>query len=428
MKQNAKKLPGKEAVPGKQTSGNWIVKLLCVIAAFFLWLYVMIVVNPVYQETFQDIPVRVVGMEELRKNSNLSIYDMSENKAAVTTIHVTVSGKRSRVLLLEAEEIVATADVSRITSAGKANVTIDVELPDGVSLVEKSMNKVSLTLEESAIKLLPLSENIVGLDLPSGYEHGTVEYSFDNIEVSGPKSIIDDIASAKVQIDFNGRMTSFEENCDIYFVNSRGNRVNSPYLQYDETQVLTRVPVYRSVTVPVEVYFKNHFINETNAVISVVPKEVTLKGEEDAMHQEVLLAPVILDEKNITDKMYGKTVSLQPAEGVMIQENNANVQVQVTLEDFMNHREMTVTDIQVTGASGLRYEIVEEELQIKLLGPVEELGKIRSSDLSAVVDLSGYSPENSGEITRTPIIEIDAEGVSNVCAVGDYTIHIEINK
>lgn len=408
---------------GTQNSGNWIVKLLCVFAAFLLWLYVMVVVSPEYQETFYEIPITLTGIEDLKKDHGLSIYNSEE----AGTVNVTVAGKRSIVLKLEEDQIVATADVSGISSPGKTNVTIDVELPSGVTLVEKSQNKVQLVTEESVSRVIPINEKVINLDLPASYELGSVKYSFDTIQVSGPKSIVDSIAAARVNIDFEGRTTSFDATCDIYFINAFGDRVTSPYIQYDETQVDVYVPVYRSLTVPVEVSFVYGYLNESNATITVTPSEVTVKGEEAAMRADTLISPILLDEKKITENSYGRTITLQPAEGVMIEDDITNVQVQVDVDPSIQYMVLSVTDIEVTGADGIQYAVMDDELQVTLRGPLEALAKIRPADVYALVDLSGYSADNIGIVTKTPTIVIDVEDASEICEVGEYSVQVQIN-
>ena len=79
------------------------------------------------------------------------------------------------------------------------------------------------------------------------------------------------------------------------------------------------------------------------------------------------------------------------------------------------------------GASGIRYEIEDRELQIVLRGPLEQLSGIRPSDVYALVDLSGYSSDSSAKVTKTPTIVIDAENAADVYEVGEYAVQVQIN-
>ncbi|MBQ3591367.1 MAG: hypothetical protein II979_05445 [Clostridia bacterium] len=412
-----------EEMPVKRKTYNWVVKLLCVFAAVILWLYVMIVVSPQYQEVFYDVAVNLVGVEDLFSKHTLSVY----NRNDIGTIDVTVAGKRSQVLGLHIDEIIATADVSTISSSGTVNVNINVEVPSGLTVVEKSKAKVSLDVEEAVTRMIQLSEKVEHLELDEGYERGPAAFSLDSVQVSGPKRIVEGIARAEVALDFTGITTSLERTCEFYFVDELSNRITSRYLRYDNTPVDVYVPIYKTVTVPVEVLFTHGYINESNAAVTVSPGEVTLKGEEAAMRAEELLAPIILDEKKITENSYGKTVTLQPAEGITIQDGITSVQVHVDIDDSIQYLPLTITDIEVTGASGIRYEIEDKELQVVLRGPLDQLSGIRSSDVYALVDLSGYSSDSSAKVTKTPTIVIDAEDAADVYEVGEYAVQVQIN-
>ncbi|MBR4961535.1 MAG: hypothetical protein IKY52_11620, partial [Clostridia bacterium] len=90
--------------------------------------------------------------------------------------------------------------------------------------------------------------------------------------------------------------------------------------------------------------------------------------------------------------------------------------------------EVLVTDIEVTGASGgIRYEVVEDEILVTLRGPREQLSKLRPHDIYVEVDLSGYSTQTSGTITKTAVVVIDAEDTAGLYEVGEYTVQVRIN-
>ncbi|MBQ8402500.1 MAG: hypothetical protein IJX14_11295, partial [Clostridia bacterium] len=107
--------------------------------------------------------------------------------------------------------------------------------------------------------------------------------------------------------------------------------------------------------------------------------------------------------------------------------NINQVQVNVEIDPSIQYMDLTVTDIEATGANGIRYTIEDKELLVTLRGPIQKLGSIRPSDVYAVVDLSGYSAENSGMVTKTPSIIIDAEDAEGVYEVGEYTVQVRIN-
>lgn len=111
----------------------------------------------------------------------------------------------------------------------------------------------------------------------------------------------------------------------------------------------------------------------------------------------------------------------------MIEDDITSVQVQVDIDPSIQYMVLSVTDIEVTGADGIQYAVMDDELQVTLRGPLDALAKIRPSDVYALVDLSGYSADNIGIVTKTPTIVIDVEDASAICEVGEYSVQVQIN-
>ena len=89
------------------------VKILCFLAAFFLWLYVMSVESPQHEQIFSHLTVELTGTEGLEKN-HLALYS-----GYGTMVDVTLSGKKSVTSKLTERDIVVTADLSGINEGGR---------------------------------------------------------------------------------------------------------------------------------------------------------------------------------------------------------------------------------------------------------------------------------------------------------------------
>jgi len=423
-KNNTADLPVSEektaAVPKKKH--DWAIKLLCVFASFILWLYVMEVESPDYETTIGGITVELVGTDVLENQNGLSVYS-----GRGLPISITVSGKRSVVTKINTDEIVATADVSSISDPGRHQLNIHVDVPGGLAVQQKSQDSVTVYVDKADSSVIPVRENVQKMDLPASYEVGTISFEYNSINISGPENILSNVAAARVDIDLTNKTSSFTDTCAIYLVDMYNNVISSPYLKYSPAEITVEVPIYKSVTVPVEVYFAHGYLHDGNAEITVIPSQVTIKGDESAMNTDSLLAPIILDEKKITGNSYGRTVTLQPAEGTFIASGAGEVQINVEVDPSVQTMDILVTDIEVTGASGIRYEVEEDEILVTVRGPMEKLSRLRPSDIYAEVDLSGYSMQTSGTVTKTAEIVIDSEDADELFEVGEYTVQVKIN-
>ena len=83
-----------------------VLRLLSVVLALFLWFYVVAVENPYSERKITKIPIQFVNHEEL-ESRGLAI-DYSD----VQTMDVVISGSRSDVMKVRADEITATVDLT----------------------------------------------------------------------------------------------------------------------------------------------------------------------------------------------------------------------------------------------------------------------------------------------------------------------------
>ena len=53
---------------------NLIPRIVCFVFAFIMWIYVMVVDSPDYEQRFDGVPVDIVGATALEKNSSFSVF------------------------------------------------------------------------------------------------------------------------------------------------------------------------------------------------------------------------------------------------------------------------------------------------------------------------------------------------------------------
>ena len=86
-----------------------------------------------------------------------------------------------------------------------------------------------------------------------------------------------------------------------------------------------------------------------------------------------------------------------------------------------------VTDIDVAGDVDVNYQILDKSIAVTVRGTLEQLSKLRSTDFSAIVDLSGYSVNATGVIEEIAEIRIDSAYAEGVYEIGEYPIKVRLN-
>ncbi len=399
-----------------------IAKILCVFAAFCLWVYVMMVESPEYEETFSHIVVDLVNADELLSEKELAIYN-----GYGTMIDVTLSGKKSVISKLTERDIVATADVSNITEGGnRYDCKITVDVPAGCSLVGMSQETISVYLDKAASITVDLTEMRDNTKLPEGCYTGLIEFPVDKITVTGPTKVLDTVDRAVVMIDLTGVTKTETMTNSVYLADKNGNRIESPYIDYYPREITFEVPVIKTVSVPVEVYFKYGFLNFNNTDVKISPAEIEVTGDPSLVNKGGLIDPIELDEKlDFENLRYEAKFRLDTPDGVTLSTNE--VRVEAYVDPSIKLREISVPgeNIVDTGAKeGVKYTWNRQSVTVTVMGEVDKISTLTPDDIVIQLDMSPYSSTNEGTIKVRAEVIIDSEYKDDMLAVGSYTVDV----
>ena len=400
-----------------------IAKIMCVLVAFVMWIYVMMVESPEYEETFSYVTVELVNADRLIEEKELAIYN-----GHGTMVDITLSGKKSVLSKLSPADIVASADVSTITGeGGRYNCKITVDVPAGCQVVGMSQETVSVYVDKSAQISVPLGEIRENTNLPEGAFTGTIEYPVDMVTVTGPSIVISRVDKAVAKLDLSGVRKTANVTADIVLYDKEGSRINSPYVDYYPKQVSVTVPVQKTVTVNVDVLFKHGFLGYDNTSVVVSPATVDITGDVDVINKGNLIESIVLDEKTDFEKFRcQEKFMLDAVEGVTLSVNE--VEVTATIDSsIISTRDITVpgNNIMDTGARpGVEYTYDRQATSVVLMGPPVALAAIDPEDITLVLDMSPYSESNGGASNVNAKIVIDSDVADEVMEIGVYPIKV----
>ena len=408
------------SAPRATSRGNLVAWILCLVAAFVMWIYVMAVESPEHEQIFSHLPVELTGTETLSENE-LAVYS-----GYGTMIDVTLSGKKSVVSRLSERDIVVTADLKNITDGGRYTLKVAVDVPAGCKLAGMSQNTISVYVDQAMTISVDLTERRINTNLPEGCYTGTVDFPVDKITVTGPRNVLSRVDGAEVTLDLADVTRTTNVSAPVILVNAKGEALSSPYIDYSPTTVSVTVPVYKSVTVPVRVGFRYGFLNSENTEITVTPATVEATGDPDVIDRASPLESIILDEKTeFENGRLTKTVALTPAEGVTL--SAAQAEVTAVIDSSIKTREFLIpgSNIVDTGAKeGVDYTWDRSAVPVTLMGPVDVLAKIDVDDITLVFDMSPYNDSNTGTIRVRADVSVDSLWRDQVFAVGTYEINV----
>ncbi len=406
-------------------------KILCVFAAFCLWIYVMTVESPEYEQTFANVTVELINTDELVSESGLMLYNGYGNMVGVT-----VSGKKSIVSKLSDSDIVVTADVGKITGgSGRYDCKLSVDVPAGCKLIGLSQETISVYVDLAASTTVKLTEKRENTNLPEGCYVGAVDYPVDMITIEGPEKIISRITEARFDNDMTGITSSATITQRVYLVDAYGNSIDSPYVKYYPQDVTVEIPILKSVSVPLEIVFKNGFFNLENTETTITPQAVRVIGEPDIIDAGRLIDKIEIDEVN--DYNSGgkdelkcvKKVSLKAVDGVELETDTVEI-TSVPVSEIKS-RKITVPGkniIDTGGKSGVSYTWDQSPVTVRIIGTLAALSSLSDEDIILRFDMSPYSVTNSGTTEVRAEVVIDSEYKDELLAIGDYEITVTFSN
>lgn len=373
---------------------NLGLKLISLVLAFVLWFLVVQIDDPKERDRFTNVSVKLVNTELLEKEGK--VYEILDNTDKVT---VTVTAPRSIINQLRSSDIVAEADVSRLTDINTIPITLDVQNAE-VTSIEGDHDVVRLNVENRKRKWIKLVGNTVG-EAADGYIVSNTSLDQTNIEVSGPESVVTLVDYASVKINVEGASTSLSANIDIELFDADGNEIEHEGLSKNVDYAYMTVEILATKDVPVKVEYMgvpaegylDTGVVECNittvkiagsnaalagvSAITVPAERMNITGESSDMVDIINLKEYLPDNIRFADSKFdGKitaTVYIEP-----------EVQLEMNIPAY----NITLHNVPEGYAAELPEDI--STYKLKVSGLQQYIGVLRQSAVGGIVDIEAW--------------------------------------
>ena len=173
----------------KMLTNNIGIKILAVIVAFIVWLAVVNINDPEKIVTVYNIPIEVTDTEVLTEQN------MVYSAKAVYTVNITVSGKRSVVTNLTADDFKATASLKDLSKVNSIPVNVEaknITVSRDVTIVKQSVHTIEVGVEQITENDFEIEPEFHG-SLAEGYVLGEYSLYTNKVTIDAPTSVLDRI-------------------------------------------------------------------------------------------------------------------------------------------------------------------------------------------------------------------------------------------
>lgn len=374
---------------------NSKIKIISLLSAMVLWMYVMAIVDPEETKLFENIPVTITNKNELNER-DLVIYPEQD-----LTTNIYVTGKLSNLKKVTKDDINVYGQINNPLE-GNNEIYLKVSTSQRVNYDFKNPVMI-VTLEKIISEDKSIKVDITGSG-KNNVDNIMLQDNIDKVSISGPRSLVNKVKRVVGTVKVSGESNNFSQSIKLEPVDANGKVVEGIELEKDSVNV--NITLLTQKTVPITLKLSDNSESGVNYTMS--QNTVTIKGKKDIVDSinDIETQPVKLSE---ILPGTSKDIYLQVPSGITIEtkyitikknsEENAVAEYTYTAENIEvrnNTENIDKSKIKFPNSINVSIEYLQS------------IGSINKDDIKLYIDLNEVSLEdNTCKIKYESIYEIE---------------------
>ena len=403
-------------------TNNIGLKFLAVLIALVLWLAIVNVNDPEKTITVSNIPISVTN------ESAITSRDMVYNVKSEQYLNITVSGKRSIVSNLSAEDFRATAslkELSKVNSIPVDVTTKNASLGRKITIVKQSAQTILVDVENVEEKdFTDLVDEYTG-KVADGYVAGLSSMSTDEVTVKAPTSIIDKIKKVAVRCSLDGTNTNISKKCPVILYDKNDKEIKSDEIELSDKKIRVNVNVLRAKQVPISTINKDELGKPADGYVVddviLSSDSITVYGSEESLDSIESLD--IQDDIDVSDAKGDVTQNIDVTgklpKGLSVS-GESTITVKVVIKKLITRTfEYDASEVSLNDlSSDLDVQLVTKKVKVTLQGEEEVISQLTKDDMAISADL--------GKVKEgTTTVHVDVAVPDNTTLMNNVTIKIK---
>lgn len=403
-------------------TNNIGLKFLAVLIALVLWLAIVNVNDPEKTITVSNIPISVTN------ESAITSRDMVYNVKSEQYLNITVSGKRSIVSNLSAEDFRATASLKELSKVNS--------IPVDVTAKNASLGRKITIVKQSAQTILVDVENLEEKDftdlvveytgkVADGYVAGLSSMSTDEVTVKAPTSIIDKIKKVAVRCSLDGTNTNISKKCPVILYDKNNKEIKSDEIELSDKKIRVNVNVLRAKQVLISTINKDELGKPADGYVVddviLSSDSITVYGSEESLDSIESLD--IQDDIDVSDAKGDVTQNIDVTgklpKGLSVS-GESTITVKVLIKKLITRTfEYDASEVSLNDlSSDLDVQLVTKKVKVTLQGEEEVISQLTKDDMAISADL--------GKVKEgTTTVHVDVAVPDNTTLMNNVTIKIK---
>jgi YbbR domain-containing protein len=415
---------------------NWGLKLASLFLATVLWFLVVQIDDPQESRVFGNIKVNLTNTDLLEAENK--VYEILDN---TDTVRVTVRAPRSVVEEIQSSDIIAEADMSKLTDINTIAITYDLQNVDMASAkITGNHDVIKLNVEEKASKYVSIAYNTVG-ETADGYMVGNISMDQNMIEVSGPKSAVEKVASAGVEVNVTGASNSLSANMEIRLYDSDNNVITQDNIDKQTDYARVSVEVLAVKEVPIEIKYDGEPASGymTTGVVEASPSTVRIAGSSVTLSNinKITVPAEALSIAGATgDVAQELDITQYFANNVRLADSSFNGWITATV-----HIEQVAKRTLALSSSAITFQNIPDDMEAVLIEDTEEytfqieglsdnVNAVVERNLKGIIDVAQWMDDQ--ELTKlnqgSYYMPVTIPMSDNVKMTDNVVVHVQIRK
>lgn len=406
-----------------------IVFLISLLISFVLWLMVSLVIRPT-----GEVVVSGVGVNVNVQSGILGELGLSAIEGAESTVNVTISGSRSVIGGVSAENISVTPSLSGVSGAGVYELELKAvnNSSKDFEIVGISPSKIVVKFDKYIEKVVPLNYKISGeYKIPDEYIQEEIYTYPSQIIITGPENDLTMIESAYVDVVLSGNYNdTIAAVGEVFLADEKGSTVNynKDEISLDHDVATVYIPVHKTANLPLVFDYKNvpEYFDTSNLNYTISGTTISVEGEDHILEKYSDIFLGYVDMRVLTLENSSLKFDINLPDGITSQTYMDEVYLNFDFTDYVETT-FTTTQIKIVNVPK-EYKVTSNtsKVEVKIIGPKDVVNNLSAKDIVVQLDLS------TREINQTGQYRVQAEvflpGGENAWAIGTYSITISVKN
>lgn len=306
---------------------DWFLRVVSVLIAIVIWIYVVYEYNPQYETWVRDIPITYLNQTQDFENGKLVILETSTEQ-----IDIKIRGRRRLVSAIDASNTTVTVDMAGVTKEGTYTLPINVHFAaEGVEVLQRKPYAQELTVDRVITEEREITVDTEG-QLPAGYVVESGTNSPATVKLTGPQSIISTVAKCSIAVNFTDVRDDIKGLYKIKLYDAQNNELENEFISKNIEYTEVYYAVLATKTVPVTPRLLDTG-NEDGVTVtaSVQPSQVMIKGKQSMLDTISALETAEIDISGVSESQQVEAALELPDGIALTDEAQATVTVDLAV-------------------------------------------------------------------------------------------------